>query len=188
MKKRYLLQAERIDKACPRGPIMLGDIFYEQRRYKQAIACYKRVSERDPDFIYAIMPAIIDCYKKLSDETGLSAYLERELTDKPQVDVVLAIAKQLNTKQGHLAALEFITKQLQNNPSLAILQYLVTAYRDNTHGEVHAQLSLLLSIIDSILKKRNLFRCNQCGFSGKSHYWLCPGCQTWNSTKPIQDL
>jgi lipopolysaccharide assembly protein B len=186
--KRYLLHAERIDKTCPRPCIMLGNLFHDQRRYKQAIACYKRVSERDSDYIYAVIPSIVECFKKLSDESGLLSYLQTELKIRPQPQVVLTMAKYLLKNDDAQTAIVFVAEQLKMHPSLLILQNLIALYRDTTHGDVADQLALLGGIIDSLLNKRNSFRCNQCGFSGKTHYWLCPGCQTWNSTRPVQDL
>lgn len=185
---RLLSKAERIDNNCVRASILLGNIARDQRRYKQAIAYYKRVSERNPKFLYQVMPSLIACYNKLSDDSGLITFLRDVLTTTSQVCVVLAVAEHLQAKSGKGDALEFITDQLKINPSLMILRYLIALYYSNTHGKIHEQLSMLLQIIDTLLEKRHTFRCASCGFSGRQHYWLCPGCQTWSSIQPLHGL
>jgi len=31
------------------------------------------------------------------------------------------------------------------------------------------------------------YRCDNCGFVGRTLHWSCPGCKRWNTVKPIPD-
>jgi lipopolysaccharide biosynthesis regulator YciM len=35
--------------------------------------------------------------------------------------------------------------------------------------------------IGALLVHAERYRCNECGFSGRSFYWQCPACHAWNS-------
>jgi len=47
--------------------------------------------------------------------------------------------------------------------------------------EVFSDLSVALTAMtrDSVE-----FRCQKCGFSSNTHYWLCPSCNHWGRVKP----
>ncbi|MFB3077011.1 MAG: lipopolysaccharide assembly protein LapB, partial [Lysobacterales bacterium] len=32
------------------------------------------------------------------------------------------------------------------------------------------------------------YRCNHCGFSGQTHYWQCPSCKNWGTSKTIHGV
>jgi lipopolysaccharide biosynthesis regulator YciM len=35
--------------------------------------------------------------------------------------------------------------------------------------------------IGALLAHAEKYRCNECGFSGRSFYWHCPACHSWDS-------
>jgi lipopolysaccharide biosynthesis regulator YciM len=35
--------------------------------------------------------------------------------------------------------------------------------------------------IGALLAQAEKYRCNDCGFSGRSFYWQCPACHSWGS-------
>jgi lipopolysaccharide biosynthesis regulator YciM len=35
--------------------------------------------------------------------------------------------------------------------------------------------------IGALLAQAEKYRCNECGFSGRSFYWHCPACHSWDS-------
>ncbi len=35
--------------------------------------------------------------------------------------------------------------------------------------------------IGALLEHAEKYRCNECGFSGRSFYWHCPACHSWSS-------
>ncbi|MDT8283826.1 MAG: hypothetical protein RQ982_13580, partial [Gammaproteobacteria bacterium] len=37
--------------------------------------------------------------------------------------------------------------------------------------------------ISAIQKESTEYRCQKCGFSTNTHYWLCPSCNNWGSVK-----
>jgi lipopolysaccharide biosynthesis regulator YciM len=35
--------------------------------------------------------------------------------------------------------------------------------------------------IGALLAQAEKYRCSECGFSGRSFYWHCPACHSWDS-------
>jgi lipopolysaccharide biosynthesis regulator YciM len=48
------------------------------------------------------------------------------------------------------------------------------------HSE-HAQFERTAQEIGALLAQAEKYRCNECGFSGRSFYWHCPACHSWDS-------
>jgi lipopolysaccharide biosynthesis regulator YciM len=38
--------------------------------------------------------------------------------------------------------------------------------------------------IGALLANAEKYRCNECGFAGRSFYWHCPACHSWDSFEP----
>jgi len=43
------------------------------------------------------------------------------------------------------------------------------------------QIERITQEIAALLSQAEKFRCNECGFAGRSFYWHCPACQSWDS-------
>jgi len=52
-------------------------------------------------------------------------------------------------------------------------------------GESHEDLQILLETAQRLIATKAAYQCGQCGFSGRSLYWQCPSCKSWNKIKPI---
>jgi lipopolysaccharide biosynthesis regulator YciM len=44
-----------------------------------------------------------------------------------------------------------------------------------------AQHERIAQEIGALLAQAEKYRCNECGFSGRSFYWHCPACHSWDS-------
>jgi lipopolysaccharide biosynthesis regulator YciM len=44
-----------------------------------------------------------------------------------------------------------------------------------------AQYERMALEVGALLAHAEKYRCNECGFSGRSFYWHCPACHTWDS-------
>jgi lipopolysaccharide biosynthesis regulator YciM len=44
-----------------------------------------------------------------------------------------------------------------------------------------AQYGRVAREIGALLGQAEKYRCNECGFSGRSFYWHCPACHSWDS-------
>ncbi|KAA3622766.1 MAG: hypothetical protein DWQ08_12370, partial [Proteobacteria bacterium] len=87
--------------------------------------------------------------------------------------------------EGSIRAEEFLVKWLRKHPTIFGLYRLIELKLKQKPDDT-ADLVLLEGMIGSLLKRDTGYACRQCGFTGKSHHWQCPGCKNWNSISSIQ--
>ena len=79
-------------------------------------------------------------------------------------------------------AQRYLQQQLKDNPSIEGLDTLLSL------GEITNPnlIPLVQDTTHDILQKRRNYLCHQCGFSGKTMHWHCPGCQQWSTIRPTE--
>ena len=186
--RQYLKRAQAIHHDCVRASLIRAKMESDAGEYREAIRCYKRVMDQDPDYISEIVIPLSVCFQQMGEENSLVTYLESCLVSHPRISLVLAISDYLQRQHSEKVAIEFIAQQIQKQPSLRGLSRLVELYLLNSVGDAHEKLMILQNFIRQLLANKPIYRCAHCGFSGKMLYWLCPSCQHWNTIKPIQGL
>jgi len=78
--------------------------------------------------------------------------------------------------------------QLRNRPSVRGLDRLIELALRHADGEARSNLGILKDMTGRLLEGKPVYKCGQCGFSGRSLHWQCPGCKNWNTVKPIQGI
>lgn len=184
----YLKRAQVADNACVRASLIRARIESESQNYKESIRFYKRVIAQDPNYISEIVSPLAECYQKLNEEKKLVAYLENCLVTHPRISLVLAISDYLQRQHGQKVAIEFIANKIQQQPSLRGLNHLVRLYLLNSTGDAKEKLLILKNFMNKLLTDKPIYRCEHCGFSGRTLYWLCPSCHHWSTVKPLQGL
>ena len=185
---QHLKRAQAIDHKCVRASLLRGKIASDAKEYKEAIRCYTNVLSQDADYISEIIEPVTHCYYQLEDDDALADLLRQCLKDYPRFVVVLAMTEYLQRHESDPAAIEFMTQQIQRQPSLRVLSHLVGLYSTNSRGDTRMKLESLRRFIDMLQENKPIYRCEHCGFSGKILLWLCPGCHHWASVKPIQGI
>lgn len=181
-------QALLIDRQSVRASLMLAELDMKNKRYKQAIRALKRVPEQDAVFLSEIIEPLVYCYRELDNMDECIDYLEHTLLEHPRASVIFVIGEYLWHEKGADLALEFVSSQLSRYPSIRGLNRLIYWYLESTYGKVHDKLQMLYDITSKFLENKPFYRCGQCGFGGKTLYWLCPSCKQWSRIKPIHGL
>lgn len=176
------------DPNCVRASILTGDIALMSGHYKAAIHAYKCVEEQDPEYMAEVIPGIVDCYNKLGSPGEVVVYLKQVLQKHADIAPMLAFAELLRRQQGEQDAAAFVAEQLRKQPSLPGLACLIDLYLAGSEGKVRENLLILSTALEKLLQERPLYQCGQCGFSGKSMHWQCPGCKKWSTVKPVHGL
>lgn len=184
----YLKRAQTSDFACVRASLIRARLSSDIGYYKEAIRYYKNAIAQDPDYLQEIVPPLVDCYKKCNDEEKMLVYLKECLIRFPRFPLVLAISEYLQQHENDLIAIEFIAEQMQRQPSMRGLSLLVELYVKNSMGDSREKLLILQNFMHHLLADKPIYRCEHCGYSGKTLFWLCPSCHHWNTVKPIQGL
>lgn len=184
--KRHLKQALATDPACVRANLLLAEMAHHTGHYQDAVRLLSRIPEQDPACSPIILEPLRLAYHMLNDNAGLIRCLEQLLEHAPHTSIILLLAETLRQRDGSIEAADaLVTSQLNREPSLGAVNYLLGLYHQTAHGSEEERIPLLQRHTRVLLSALPRHRCRRCGFSGDQLHWQCPSCRTWGTTKPI---
>ena len=182
-----LRQALAADRSCVRASMLLGDLESEEGRYADAIKAWRRIEDQDVHYLGEVAGRIADAFRRLGDEQGLYDYFRAALARHGGVALALTFAEVVKDRDGPKAAEKFVVEWLRRRPNVHGLHQLLMLNLVEAKGPARDDLLLLQGIIEELRAQHQGYACVQCGFKGKALHWLCPGCNRWNTIKPIQE-
>lgn len=185
--REHLKQALTADAKCVRASILLGDIAAQQGNYRDAIEYWQRIEGQDIHYLGEVAERISQCFQKLDDERGLYDYFRSSLQRHGGVSLALAFADVINRRDGVEAAEKFIIDWLRRTPNVHGLHKLLELNLVRAKDSSRNDLLMLKGIIEDLRLQHLGYACGECGFKGKALHWLCPGCNHWNTIKPVQE-
>ena len=178
----YANKALRYDVSCVRASILLADQIKAAGDDKKAIKVYESIEQQDAESMIMVINSLLECYENLSSLDKLYDYLLSLQSRQKNLFLQNVIASVLEKSQGKQAAIEYLSDKVKHQPSLSGLQKLVSYKESDIDADkVFADLAAAISVMQ---KDSAEYRCQKCGFSTNTHYWLCPSCNHWNSVKP----
>jgi lipopolysaccharide biosynthesis regulator YciM len=192
--KRFADASEHIQSAFDCAPrnvrasMLQGQVLADQERYVEAVTAFERVAEHDVDFVPEILPLLLDAYAKSQQMQRAEEFLCRIIERYHGISPVLALSKLYARNQGEEAAVDFLTRQLRQRPSVRGLMALINATLHSATGEARENLLILQDLTRKLLEGQAMYRCNRCGFGTKAHHWQCPSCKSWGSVRPIHGV
>lgn len=183
-----LKRALQIDSGCVRASMLKADMAVQQDSPKQAIKSYREVVKQNPAYVSEILPPVERAFSRLKDDKGFKLFLERSLEQSHSASLILAYADLIEKQTGERAAADFIAKQLQKYPSLKGLLKLISMHIEHAQESAKPSLQMLYDIVNKSYQSKPSFSCQTCGFSGKSLYWQCPSCKSWDTVQPLTGL
>ena len=104
------------------------------------------------------------------------------------ITLIIALAELIRRKNSDQEAMIFVADQLRKKPSVRGLSWVIEVSLKHSEGKARDNLVTLYDLISKLLEGKPVYECSKCGFTGKSIHWQCPGCQSWNSVKPIKGV
>jgi len=182
--RQAIARAYAADSDAVRPGIMEGRIEVEAGDDAAAIRAFERAARHDPDYLPEIMPALLECYRRVGDVPGARSFLTEMSEHDRGVAPVLALTRLVEADEGVAAARSYLARQLKDRPSVrgeAALIDLTLAEGTDPEATLHD----LKHITDQLLVRNPSYRCNRCGFGARSHHWQCPSCKEWGTIKPL---
>ena len=183
--RRHIVRALSHDPRCVRASLLLGQLESLEERHREAIKAWKHIEEQDPHYLGEVANQIATSYRHLNDEPGLYDYFSGVLQRHGDVMVMLALADIIRHRDGIAAAENFVAMWLRIQPSVHGLHRLIELNLTSADSTHRSDLTLLHGIITNLVTQQRGYGCLQCGFRALSLHWQCPGCQRWNSIKPL---
>lgn len=175
-------KALHYDADCVRATILLADQAKAAGDVDKAIKLYESIEKQDPESMILVIDSLRECYTDLSAQNKLYEYLLALQERNRNLFLQNVIAEVVEDSQGRQAALDYLADKIKHQPSLLGIQKLVS-YKEKEIGadEVFRDMSKAMTVMQ---KDKVAYRCQKCGFSTNTHYWLCPGCNNWGCVKP----
>ena len=112
------------------------------------------------------------------------ALLEQSYAQAPALDVAEALAQACRASDtgdaSQQQARQIYVRHLEQTPSLnAAARWLAGA--PIAPPETHAAVQ---RAVERAARPLACYRCAACGFTAKTHFWQCPGCQAWDTMPP----
>lgn len=185
--RRYARAALDADKNCVRANLIRADIDTRQGQYREALAALTAIPQQDAELIPEMLPALVQVYEQMDQLPELTHYLQALYSQYPGASLLILLARRIGLEQGLTAALTLLEAEVARRPSVRVMEYWLALRPDAQSGPAAvAGLESVHSLLARIHQTRPSHRCNRCGFSGQQLHWLCPGCKTWGSVKPIK--
>ncbi len=185
---KYIKKALSTDYSCARASILEGDIERRLGDFKKAVKAYRRVEDQNQEFIPEVLEQLSNCYRELGKSDEMLSYLQDILRRRDGISVMLALAELLREREGDSSAAEFIAKQLESKPSVRGMDRLIDLALIHIKEPAREKLEALKNVTVQLLVDNPVYKCDVCGFKGKTLHWQCPGCKSWSTVKPIHGV
>jgi len=184
----YLKKAVQFEAGNVRISLLQARIAMENEQWKSAIKHLKSVSKQDRLFVSETIQPLKQCYQQAGSQKDYIEYLRTSLAQSPSTSVMIALADEVKGERGVYAAGSFITEELKRRPSVKGFNSLIDLHIEYGSETAKDSLKVLRGLTGQLELSKPVYRCNSCGFSGRTLSWQCPSCKSWGTTKPIQGL
>ena len=184
----YLRQAFECQPGCVRAFMLTGRLLSEDGQHAEAVTAYEAAIKADIAFTPDILPPLLNSYARSQQMERAEAFLRDMLGRYHGVSPVLALTHLYRQRDGERAAIDFLTAQLRQRPSVRGLMALIDATMDKIEGEARENFLILRDLTRKLLEGQAMYRCSRCGFGAKAHHWQCPSCKSWSTIRPIHGV
>ena len=182
--RAYLDDALNVNRRCARANILLGDIALSQGQTEQAIDCWKRVEQQNPEYLSLVADKLFAAYNSLGRPDDGLALLHGYLARYPSIDLLTVAFQGELQHRGGDAAYRLVRGELAKNPTLLGLDKLLEAQLLDASPERRNDLQMIKNLVHQHTRSLALYRCDVCGFKARQFYWHCPACSGWETYPP----
>lgn len=186
--QHYLQLAGHSHQYSFRAGLIAARLAYEAHSYTEALAIVKKLPQHDPDLTRECLPLLIACCHALGDQEGLRKSLFLILNQHKNNSTQVALSDVIAAQEGTESAVFFLEQQVSQKPSIRVLKQIIDLYLQHSDGKAKQNLELLSLIVEKVIAEKPIYLCNRCGFSAVHLHWLCPGCKTWGSVRPVKGV
>ena len=186
--RQILSTALKQDRKCVRASLMLAKIASERGAYKESTTALKKIENQDIDFLPEAISGLVKNYRALGDLDGLARYLTKLSELHSGITPILVLAELAADSDEYDKARQYIIEELRTRPTVRGIDRLIEYLLIDARGDAAENLRLLKDTTTRLVEEKKVYKCGNCGFTGRSLHWQCPGCKSWNSVKPIYGI
>ncbi|WPL15897.1 tetratricopeptide repeat protein [Thiorhodovibrio winogradskyi] len=186
--RRHLQDAQRAAPDCIRASLLQAEMDMADGDAKSALALYARVTERGPRFVPAMLPGLLECYRRLGHER-VAGELGQLFQAQPSPPLMLQLSEALEREQGIDAAIRFLVDYLRGHADLSAAERLLdlrVRQQREQGGSADPTAEIVLGVVEHLLSARPAYQCEHCGFEARALHWQCPSCKHWGSIMAVE--
>jgi lipopolysaccharide biosynthesis regulator YciM len=168
--RRLLREARAEATPFPRAALLRAEIAERDAQPELAVRLLRQALTESPELLQGELPHLLKLVEPQARDAvlaELAAQAESRDFNESKRLVFAAIAADL---AGAAPLRSLIEKVFAQDATLQAVWRADPAQFDRTAHEIGA-----------LLAHAEKYRCNECGFSGRSFYWHCPACHSWAS-------
>jgi lipopolysaccharide biosynthesis regulator YciM len=168
--RRLLREARKEATPFPRAALLRAEIAERDGEPDLAVRLLREALTESPELLQDELPHLLKLVRPQERDAVLAELVaQAEARDFSELKrlVFAAIAAGLVGAPPLRASIETVFSQ---DATLQAVWRAGPAHYESTAHEIGA-----------LLAHAEKYRCNECGFSGRSFYWHCPACHTWDS-------
>jgi lipopolysaccharide biosynthesis regulator YciM len=178
-----LRSAHHYDPDCVRASLLEGKILIKAGQHRKAIRVLQLIEQQNHFFLPEALPLLQNCYDRMGNMDAFKEWLQQLLVRHPHMTSArIMLTKIIQQQQGKQAAQQFLYRQLHQHPSVEGLHHLIILGEENHQ----VLIPLIKDVTTALIHKGDRYTCKNCGFSGRTLHWQCPGCSRWTTMRPIE--
>ncbi len=185
----YIHKALEINRKCVRANILLGELYYNQEDYAQALSTWQSIEKQNFLYIPMVIEKIFESYIKLNRLKEGLTLLRGYITLYPQLNLCDVMYQKLINYESPTDILEYLRITMKNHPNAKAASKIIDIHLNNMNHNLSTDTKPDAEIIKNILRNYNdklaRFRCGRCNFKAQTFFWQCPACYEWESISPI---
>lgn len=181
----HLQRAQAIGPRVARVWCLRAEAARRAGAMREAVQHYEMVVSLDEGMVPEVAERLLSALTATGDEKQIRAYLKKLRHQSNTYTMVSTAAGLIAKFENASSARQFFKDQLLQRPSLPGLAHWARSEMENSSSETRAQVGVIVEMLERLMARRPTHSCNVCSYRGHQLYWLCPGCHSWDSIRPI---
>lgn len=194
--KKYLEQGDRdkagdsfhkaisIYKGCIDAYLHLGDLYFDNQEYKNAMTAWKMVVEVAPGFTFLAYRRLEGAYSRMQNLKPVEEFLKECAQSNSDAFTRLALARYMYNEKDYDGALRELESALEIDPAFWEARRFIGEILLE-QGRKEEALKAYRELIEHLNVPYLKFRCANCGFRTLDLQWQCPQCRKWDTINII---
>lgn len=181
----YLAEALKINRKCVRANILLGEAYFNQENFNDAITTWQLVEKQNYQYLSFVIGKLFEAYLRqgmIKEFLNLAKGYSKLYPDVNMYEAVYNILTIYDSKEETIDYLHNVMQHKPNSKVAALLIDVKSESFQRTEDKMDAtQIKNLLLRQD---EKNSQYSCGCCSFKSKTFFWQCPACYEWESISP----
>lgn len=187
---QHINNALEINRKCVRANKLLGELYFNQEQYKQAIESWQLIEKQNHLYLPVVVENIFDAYLRLK-KTKEALHLIKGYTDLyPHLNLCDIVYPKLLNYESPETTLQYMRSAIKTQPNAKIAARIIEIHLNSTAEslslsyDTKADVELIKNLLLKYHEALSFYRCGRCNFKAKTFFWQCPACYEWESINP----